>query len=315
MAISGVALNYDETDMSQRERGLEAKVGAFVFVGLAILAALVVQFGRLGEGLKTYYALTVQFPDASGLLKGSDVLLAGAKIGNVSGGPRIVPGGEGVAVPLRIYDYVKIPTGSKFTVGSSGLLGDRFVAVAMPKGKPSSYLSHNAVLAGARETGLDDITREGDLLIKDLRGTVQNINTTVTRLNDQALSPGTLENLRTSIEHLSQTTGSLAESSKKIDGVLETADGTMTSAKKAADELQEVMVEAQKLLREATKGNGLLAAILTNQQLARDLQALISNLRSHGILFYRDSAAKEEAARAAATPNQSPAPRRRTRSR
>ncbi len=301
--------------MSQRERGLEAKVGAFVFVGLAILAALVVQFGRLGEGLKTYYALTVQFPDASGLLKGSDVLFAGAKIGNVSGGPKIAPGGQGVAVPLRIYDYVKIPTGSKFTVGSSGLLGDRFVAVTMPSGKPASYLQKNAVIAGARETGLDDITREGDLLIKDLRGTVQNINTTVTRLNDQALSPGTLENLRTTVEHLSQTTGSFEESSKKIDGVLDKADSTMTSAKKAADDLQGAMVEAQKLLREATKGNGLLATILTNQQLARDLQALISNMRSHGIVFYRDSAAKEEAARAAAAPNQSPAPRRKTRPR
>src|SRR4029077_1234559 len=121
--------------MSQEERGLEAKVGLFVFLGLATLAMLVVQFGRIGEGFKTYYPLTVRFNDASGLLKGSDVLLAGAKIGNVAGGPHLVVAGEGVAVPLRIFDYVKIPTGSKFTVGSSGLLGDRFVAVTMPEGK------------------------------------------------------------------------------------------------------------------------------------------------------------------------------------
>src|SRR6266850_3513690 len=105
--------------MNRHERGLEFKVGAFVFVGLAMLAALVVQFGRLGEGLKTYYALTVRFNDASGLLKGSDVLLAGAKIGRVSGGPRLVQDGNGVLVPLRIYEYVKIPEGSKFAVGSS----------------------------------------------------------------------------------------------------------------------------------------------------------------------------------------------------
>src|SRR3954462_13488096 len=116
--------------MATQNRGLEFKVGAFVFVGLALLAALVVQFGRVGEGFKTYYALTVRFSDASGLLKGSDVLLAGAKIGRVSGGPRLVKAGNGVEVPLRIYDYVNIPAGSKFSVGSSGLLGDRFVNVA-----------------------------------------------------------------------------------------------------------------------------------------------------------------------------------------
>src|SRR6185312_13806353 len=129
--------------MSRQERGLEFKVGAFVVVGLGVLAALVVQFGRLGEGFKTYYGLTVRFPDASGLLKGSDVLLAGAKIGRVSGGLRLAQSGQGVDVPLRIFDYVKIPTGSKFSVGSSGLLGDRFVSVTTPPGEPTDFIARN----------------------------------------------------------------------------------------------------------------------------------------------------------------------------
>src|SRR5881409_1760953 len=142
--------------MNRQERGLDFKVGAFVFFGLAMLGALVVQFGRLGEGLKTYYPLTVRFSDASGLLKGSDVLLAGAKIGRVSGGPHLAGEGNGVDVPLRIYDYVKIPAGSKFSVGSSGLLGDRFVNVVMPAGPPKGYVEKNSKIEGTRETGMDD---------------------------------------------------------------------------------------------------------------------------------------------------------------
>ena len=67
------------------DKGLELRVGGFVLVGLGVLAALLVQFGRIGEGFQHYYGLLVKFPDASGLLKGSDVLLAGAKIGRVSG--------------------------------------------------------------------------------------------------------------------------------------------------------------------------------------------------------------------------------------
>ena len=59
------------------DKGLELKVGGFVLVGLGVLAALLVQFGRIGEGFQHYYGLLVKFPDASGLLKGSDVLLAG----------------------------------------------------------------------------------------------------------------------------------------------------------------------------------------------------------------------------------------------
>src|SRR3989449_2395456 len=280
--------------MNRHERGLEFKVGAFVFVGLAMLGALVVQFGRLGEGLRTYYPLTVRFNDASGLLKGSDVLLAGAKIGKVSGGPRMVREGQGVDVPLKIYDYIKVPEGSKFTVGSSGLLGDRFVNVTMPVGQPKAFLAPNTYISGARETGIDDLTREGGALVNDLRGKVQKIDTTVNRLNQDTLSSANMENLKLSMEHLNQASGALAETSKKLDGVIEKADSTMGSAKKAADDLDNTIADTRKLVRTATQGKGLLAAVLTNQELANDLRALIGNLRAHGVLFYRDSAIKIE---------------------
>lgn len=286
---------------NQGEKSLELKVGAFVFVGLAVLAALVVQFGRVGEGFKTYYGLTVRFPDASGLLKGSDVLLAGARIGRVSGGLRLAKSGQGVDVPLRIFDYVRIPVGSKFSVGSSGLLGDRFVSVSMPQGEPTEFVGKNSTIEGSRETGLDDLTREGGLAMSELRSALQNVNTTISRMNDQALSAENMQNLKSSVEHLTTATATLAESSKKINDVLDKADATMGSAKKAADEVQAVMSDARKtiqaatqVMQEANHGKGLLAALLTNQDLAKDLRALISNLRAHGILFYRDSATKPD---------------------
>ena len=296
--------------MNRHERGLEFKVGIFVFVGLAMLGALVVQFGRLGEGLKTYYALTVGFTDASGLLKGSDVLLAGARIGKVSGGPRMVREGQGVDVPLKIYEYIKIPEGSKFTVGSSGLLGDRFVNVMMPPGKPKAFLAPNTYINGTRETGIDDLTREGGALVTDLRGTVQKIDTTVNRLNQDTLSSANMENLKSSLEHLNQATGALAESSKKLDGVIQQTDSTMASAKKAADNLQNAIGDARTALRSATQGKGLVATLLNDQQLANDLHALITNLRAHGVLFYRDTAATTQT-----KPPEQTKPTRQTRSR
>ncbi|MEP6821966.1 MAG: MlaD family protein [Chthoniobacterales bacterium] len=287
--------------MNQRGKGLEFKVGLFVFVGLAVLAALVVQFGRVNEGFKTYYTVTVQFPNASGLLKGSDVLLAGAKIGRVSGGPKLRSGNEGVFVPLRIFDYVQIPVDSKFLVGSSGLLGDRFVDVQPPKGKPTAFLHANAQITGVRETGMDDLTREGGFLVKDLRDTVKNINGTFTRLNEEALSQANMNSLKSTLERLNETSGTLAESSKKIEGVLDKADATMASSKKAADDLQDMIADARKTLaaatsviNEAKSGDGMLATLLGDRAVAKDVRALVSNLRDHGILFYRDSARKAE---------------------
>ncbi len=301
--------------MNEQDRGLELKVGIFVAVGLAILAALVVQFGRLGEGFKSYYGLTVHFSDASGLLKSSDVLMGGAKVGQVAGAPTLAKVGRGVNVPIKIYDFVQIPVGSSITVGSSGLLGDRFVAIFPPLKPPTGYIAKGARLEGGREKGLDDITKEGGALIKDLRGTVAKIDTAVSKLNDEALSKENMDHLKATFDNLSKTSAALSESSQKIDGLIEKADGTMGSAKEAADKLQLAAEDARKtiqsagrLVKEATSGNGMLAMLLTNQEVANNLRDLIANMRRHGVLFYRDSAA-----RLSPPPESTPPPRRRPR--
>ncbi|MFL6519597.1 MAG: MlaD family protein [Chthoniobacterales bacterium] len=284
------------------EKGLELKVGAFVLVGLGVLAFLLVQFGRLGEGFQSYYQLLIKFPDASGLLKGSDVLLAGAKIGHVSGGPRLAPSGQGVEVPVRIFGFVKIPAGSRFTVGSSGLLGDRFVAVTAPQRITENFVPKESVIEGTRDTGIDDLTKEGGALVEDLRTAVQNANAAIEKLNNEALSQTNLDNIKSAVASLNTATTALAGSTQKIDGVLDKASETMDSAKKAADDLPAAIADARKTIQAATEtiqkastGKGALATLLTNQEFANDLKALISNLRAHGILFYKDSAAKEEA--------------------
>jgi len=284
------------------EKGLELKVGAFVLVGLGVLAVLLVQFGRLGEGFQSYYQLLIKFPDASGLLKGSDVLLAGAKIGHVSGGPRLAPSGQGVEVPVRIFGFVKIPAGSRFTVGSSGLLGDRFVAVTAPQRITEDFVPKNSVIEGTRDTGIDDLTKEGGALVEDLRTAVQNANAAIEKLNNEALSQPNLDNIKSAVANLNTATTALAASTQKVDGVLDKASETMDSAKKAADDLPATIADARKTIQAATEtiqkastGKGALATLLTNQEFANDLKALVSNLRAHGILFYRDSAAKEEA--------------------
>jgi phospholipid/cholesterol/gamma-HCH transport system substrate-binding protein len=208
---------------------------------------------------------------------------------------------NGVDVPLKIYDYIKIPDGSKFTVGSSGLLGDRFVNVTTPAGERKKFIAPNTYIVGVRETGLDDLLKEGGALATDLRGTVQKINGVVDRLGQDALSPGNMDNLKASLQHLNEATGALAQSSQKLEGVIGQADATMASMKKDADSLQLVLNDARKTVQsagdvfhQATHGEGALPTLISNKELAADLKALITNLRAHGVLFYRDSAAKPE---------------------
>jgi phospholipid/cholesterol/gamma-HCH transport system substrate-binding protein len=197
---------------------------------------------------------------------------------------------------------VKIPAGSRFTVGSSGLLGDRFVAVAAPQRITQESIPKNSVIEGTRETGIDDLTKEGGALVDDLRTAVQNANAVITRLNNEALSQTNLDNLKAAVENLNTVTTALTGSTQKMDGVLDKASEAMASAKKATDDLPAAVADARKTIQAATEviekastGKGALATLLNNQDFANDLRALVTNLRAHGVLFYRDSAAKEQA--------------------
>jgi phospholipid/cholesterol/gamma-HCH transport system substrate-binding protein len=258
--------------MYNRDSRIETKVGFFVLAGLAVVAFLVVYFGRLGQGLQRFYDLQVDFPNASGLLAGADVLLGGARIGYVALDPRVLPAMQGVAVELKIREEVALPSASKFIIGSSGLLGNRFVDVLVdPDADLTKPLEPGAVVQGQRETGLEDLTRDSAVLMADLRKAVTTINTALDRLDKTALSESSLEDLRATMANLKKGSEGFA------------------NINQTTKDLQAAAADARKLMSSARTGSGPLPMVLNDRQAANDLKALIGNLRKHGVLWYKDS--------------------------
>jgi phospholipid/cholesterol/gamma-HCH transport system substrate-binding protein len=283
--------------MTSEDRTTHIKVGTFILIGLITIAMMVVYFGRLGEGVHSYYTLRAEFPNASGLLRGAEVLLAGAKVGRVVDSPVILPDMNGVYVDLRIFDDVKIPTASEFSIGSSGLLGDKYVVITLKenaKGTPTIAPS-STVKGGSGGGGLGGMAENAGAFLPELRATVANINSVVKKLDSEILNEEGIASLRETLKNLQTTSTSLAAASAKVDKVVAQADsaiqsgqGTMDSAKKAADELQRALADIRGLVREVRQGQGALGTLITNRETADNLKALVTNLRRYGILWYRD---------------------------
>lgn len=264
--------------MYNRDSRIETKVGFFVLLGLIVVATTVVYFGRLGQGLQKFYDLQVDFPNASGLLAGSDVLLGGARIGYVSKPPRVLPAMQGVAVELKIQDNVTLPAESRFIIGSSGLLGNRFVDVLVdPKADLQKRLEPGSIVQGQRETGIEDLTRESSEMLADIRQAVKTINTALDRLNSTALSQKSLEELEATIANFKE--GSVG----------------FTQIGKAAADLEATAADARKIVSSARTGPGVLPMLLNDRQTANDLRAILYNVRRHGVLWYKDSYRQESA--------------------
>jgi ABC-type transporter Mla subunit MlaD len=296
--------------MTSKERASQVRVGIFMALGLLAIGLMVVYFGRFGESIHGYYRIRVEYPNASGIYKGASVLLAGAKIGSVENNPVILPNMDGVYVTLRIFEEVKIPSAAEFTIGSSGLLGDRFIQIVLGKdAKSSPPIEAGAVVRGKGESGFGEITEQAGALLADIQEAVGNINKVAEKLNTEVLKETTISNLSTTLSNLKETSATIAEASKKIDGVVKKAEGaiesgqktfaavdqtfvsanqTLTSAKSAAEELKKAIVDIRSLIQQAKQGRGALGTLLSDREMADNLKALVANLRRSGILWYKD---------------------------
>ena len=249
--------------MDTNNTATQFKAGLFMLLGLICIASLVIYFGRFSASVKNYYTITVEYRNASGLYKGADVLLAGAKIGEIAESPSILPDMKGVAVPLKIDDKVQIPDGSYFSIGSSGLLGDSFVTVTMSEAAMNQKpIARGAVVQGVRSSSMADLQRQIGEVLPRVYDAVENINVISERLKKDVFNEAGIKNIQLTLQNCLATSETLAASSGQIKGVTE---------------------QASLFLK---KGN---AAMDSANGAAGDLKVFIANLRQHGIIFYRDT--------------------------
>jgi phospholipid/cholesterol/gamma-HCH transport system substrate-binding protein len=110
----------------QQNNIAETIIGAIV-VAVAI-GFLVFTYNRTGSGSLSGYEVNARMPKVDGLGIGTDVRLAGIKIGTVTD-LSLDPKTYLVTVHMNVRDDIKIPTDSSVMVTSSGFLGSQYLSI------------------------------------------------------------------------------------------------------------------------------------------------------------------------------------------
>ena len=121
-----------------RDKQLEFGVGLFVLLGLAAVVYLTIKLGAGSFVATDTYPLEARFANTGGLNKGSTVMLGGVTVGRVEG-VRIDPGDFSAIVDMSIMREVQLPADTMASIRTSGLIGDKFVALA--PGAEESFLN------------------------------------------------------------------------------------------------------------------------------------------------------------------------------
>jgi len=106
---------------------LDLSVGIFVFVGIAALAWLSINLGRVDFTGARSYVLTADFPTVGGLKIGSPVEIAGVQVGSVDAIKLIQ---DQARVVMSIRSGITLQDDSIASIKTKGLIGEKYIRIS-----------------------------------------------------------------------------------------------------------------------------------------------------------------------------------------
>jgi phospholipid/cholesterol/gamma-HCH transport system substrate-binding protein len=250
------------------EKRNELAVGIFLFIGMVLLGGLIIQFGRFEDYFSGQYKITVVFDDASGLIKGSDVRMGGARIGRVSKLPALTEAVQ-VEVELAINKDTHIPVGSTFQIESATLLGDKLVVVIPPERMTGAFIEPGSSHRGTAPAGIGELQSQAavlsrdvgrilskventmgkiDLAVGEIQAASMQLNESLAKVNRSVLAEDNLTRFDTTISNLADITAEWKQSSVKLSPTLDEARAAIAAIKSAADKTDAAIAELKPAL-------------------------------------------------------------------
>jgi len=130
-----------------RRNMIETVMGGVVLLVAVAFVIFAFRSASLSNAGRDGYHVMVDFDDASGLTAGTDVRMAGVKIGTVVD-QRLNPDTYFAEVTLGISDSVKLPTDTSARIIPDGLLGGNYVA--LEPGGADTFIAHDGKILYAQ---------------------------------------------------------------------------------------------------------------------------------------------------------------------
>lgn len=247
--------------MPANSKKTETMVGTFLLLGLGMLGAIILLFGKIGSFFKDRYEIKVNFSEASGVIEGSSVRLRGAKIGQVAEKPLLL-GGDKIQVILEIDQEHRIEEGSVFRIETASLLGDREIVVTPPAEPAQTYLEPGEVVEGGGPGGLDrlqdeaqgiaqetrEVFREAKIALQkieqsvdEIRKVASQLTTTLDKVNGEILSDANLDRVSQSLNHVEVATASFAKLGNDLAPLSTDLKATITEVRATNEKAQGVI--------------------------------------------------------------------------
>ena len=290
----------------EADRRLSVVVGFFVIGALALFGAAVLSLTAQRGPWLPRYTLVGYFDNGQGLIDGAPVRLAGKDIGIVQTVTFAPPGSDKpVLVKLRIDRSVqdRIRKDSTATIGTIGLLGDKYVELSMGS-EDQPVLSDMAEIATITPADLFAVVAKGTEALDGVAALAANVNRAVDQFNESkggARMADAAKGVSKIVDQVQQGRGllhsliyddykgggveSISRSLATLEGVMnEIARGRGLAHKMIYEEETKIEPIAKadsaaahldSILAKIDRGEGTLGLLVSDPSLYEDLKALV----------------------------------------
>jgi phospholipid/cholesterol/gamma-HCH transport system substrate-binding protein len=262
------------------------RVGVFFVLGVVLIYAV---YSVIGSGHfkgTDGYTLEATFEDIGTVSAGTDVRMAGVRVGQVE--EARLADGKG-RLSLLIDPEVRIPEDSIARITMASLLGQSYISVDY--GKAGSMLEPGAEILAETGPTFTEVLAEVQQLGESLNEAIGGFSTAGSgemgelMKNLNALVTDNRERFDTVMANLEELTGKLNRAEGTLgklindDGLYDELTAVVGDFRTAATDFQDSMSGASDLLTRVEQGEGTLGRLLVDDGIAADLEATADNLR------------------------------------
>ncbi len=239
---------------------LETKVGAFVLGGLTLLATAIFLLGDVS--FEKRYTLYAQFSDVANISKDAPVKLSGVDVGQVRA-IELVDGGARVTMSIR--KGVDIYNDAVFLIGSTGIIGSKYLQVDQGARLKGVIPANSTVL------GEDPLSIEKSLA---------KVLARVEQLLDSMMKEGPRGTLA---DNLTETVASVREMTANLNDLIETTKPKLTRALDRSDDitykLDALLAKSNVMMASLNSSSGTIGALLNDQQIKDDMKETVASVK------------------------------------
>lgn len=291
--------------MSQKR--YELKVGVFMFIGLALLALLVVLLTKGTTFKGSTIELQLKSENVGGLKVGASILLSGVSVGRVSG-VVLSEDGRNVTILLRVFKRHRIYNDAQFSIEKFGFLGDQYISIQPTENKGRELMDGDTVEC-TKPFNMQEAIARATETISSIGQAATNANQAITDVRRLVLTEETLKRFAGSIGQFSLVTGQaldavsnvnvlvasnalpvtmavsnlnhftahLAPMAEHLNLLVSSNESTVTEA---IGNIQRASVSLTNLMHDLESGKGVAGRLLSDEQMARSFSELTTNLAS-----------------------------------